>query len=92
MNRPAKVDETVRTDTVVEVQPIIHRDVERTVINHIEQHIQEPEAPFVGGSYRNQPIIDEHVHAHAVEGIYLSFLLSFSYSPFLFFAFAFGFL
>ena len=67
--KPAIVDETVRTDTVVEVQPIVHRDVERTIINHIEQHIVEPEAPFVGGSYRNEAIIDEHVNTQAVEEI-----------------------
>jgi hypothetical protein len=53
---------------VVEVQPIIHKEVEQPIVHHVEQHIVEPAAPNVGGVIRNAPIIDEHVQTRVVEG------------------------
>lgn len=62
------MDEKIRTDTVVEVQPIVHREIEQPVVHHIEQHIQEPAAPYVGGTYHNTPIVDEHLKTHVIDG------------------------
>lgn len=68
MLRPAIVDEKVRVDKVVEVQPVIHREIEQPVVRHVEQHIVEPAAPNVGGTVKKAPIIEEHVHTTVVEG------------------------
>lgn len=71
INRPAIIDEKVRTDRVVEVQPVIHKEIEQPVVHHVEQHIVEPAAPNVGGVIRNTPIVEEHVKTKVIEGNFL---------------------
>lgn len=62
------MEEKVRTDRVIEVQPVIHKEVEQPVVHHVEEHVIEPAAPNVGGTYRNAAIVDEHVHTRVVDG------------------------
>eukprot|EP01111_Echinosteliopsis_oligospora_P001547 TRINITY_DN122_c0_g1_i1.p1 TRINITY_DN122_c0_g1~~TRINITY_DN122_c0_g1_i1.p1 ORF type:complete len:186 (-),score=45.96 TRINITY_DN122_c0_g1_i1:211-768(-) len=63
------VEETVRTDKVVEVQPVIHREVERPVINHIEKHINEGAAPSMSGTVQMAPVVETHTHTHVINEV-----------------------
>eukprot|EP01111_Echinosteliopsis_oligospora_P004367 TRINITY_DN16_c3_g2_i1.p1 TRINITY_DN16_c3_g2~~TRINITY_DN16_c3_g2_i1.p1 ORF type:complete len:437 (+),score=117.78 TRINITY_DN16_c3_g2_i1:75-1385(+) len=63
------VQETIRQDRVVEVQPIIHRDVERPVVNHIERHINEPAPMSRAGTVQHGAIVQETFHDRIVNEI-----------------------
>eukprot|EP00026_Physarum_polycephalum_P010501 Phypoly_transcript_10665.p1 GENE.Phypoly_transcript_10665~~Phypoly_transcript_10665.p1 ORF type:complete len:196 (+),score=29.45 Phypoly_transcript_10665:617-1204(+) len=63
------IQETVRTDRVVEVQPILHRNVDHNIVHHIERHIQEPAAPPMGGVYERNPIVEQTVQMNVVNEI-----------------------
>lgn len=67
--KPAIVQETVRTDRVLQVQPILHREVERSVINHIEKHITEAPAAHMGGVVRMAPVVQEVTQTRVIEEI-----------------------
>lgn len=58
----------MRVDSVVEVQPIVHRDIDQPIVHHIEQHVVEPEAAFVGGTIKHKPIIEETVNTRVING------------------------
>ena len=71
----------MRQERLVEVQPIIHREVEQPEVRVIEQHIYET-VPSTGPSTITKPaIIQETVQPKIIEGsvsfpiLYLSFLL-----------------
>eukprot|EP01111_Echinosteliopsis_oligospora_P018473 TRINITY_DN849_c0_g1_i1.p1 TRINITY_DN849_c0_g1~~TRINITY_DN849_c0_g1_i1.p1 ORF type:complete len:183 (+),score=70.85 TRINITY_DN849_c0_g1_i1:100-648(+) len=66
------VETSVRTDQVTEVQPVIHKHIERTIVHHVEKHIYEPAgAPAAGttGTTRLAPVVVEHVHERHVEEV-----------------------
>jgi len=63
------VQETIRQDRVVEVQPIIHREVEVPMVNHIERHITEPAPMSRAASIQHGAIIEERVHNRVVNEI-----------------------
>jgi len=67
--KPAIVQETVRTDTLIEVQPILHREIDQQRIHHVEQHITERAAPAMGGTVKLTPIVQETVHTNVVEEV-----------------------
>ena len=63
------VQETVRNDRLVEVQPILHREVDKNVVHHIEKHINEPRAPSMGGVVERNPLVQQQVHTNVVNEI-----------------------
>jgi len=69
VTQPAIIDERVRVDKVVEVQPVVHREIDQPVIHHVEKHITEAPAPNMGGVFRAAPVVEESVHRHVVEEV-----------------------
>eukprot|EP01111_Echinosteliopsis_oligospora_P014369 TRINITY_DN53_c0_g1_i16.p1 TRINITY_DN53_c0_g1~~TRINITY_DN53_c0_g1_i16.p1 ORF type:complete len:676 (-),score=260.98 TRINITY_DN53_c0_g1_i16:52-2079(-) len=67
--KPAIIDETVRTDTFIEVQPILHREIDQQRIHHVEQHITERAAPSMGGTVKLAPIVQETVLTNVIEEV-----------------------
>jgi len=70
IEKPAIVEEKVRVDRVVEVQPVIHREVDQPIIHHVEKHIVEAPAPNMGGVFRAAPVVEEHVNRHVVDEVH----------------------
>jgi len=65
--RPTIVEETVRRDKVVEVQPIIHRQVDVSEVHHIERHVYE-KVPNTGPSViTRQAVVEETIQPHITE-------------------------
>lgn len=62
------VQETVRQDRVVEVQPVLHREVDKNIVHHIEKHSFES-APSQGGVIERQPIVEQQMHTSVVNGM-----------------------
>lgn len=58
--RPARIEQTTRIEKVVEMQPVIHRQVDAPQVRIIEQHTYEA-APMVGPSIVTNPTIVEEV-------------------------------
>jgi len=67
--KPAIVQETIRTDRIVEVQPVIHREVDQTTVHHIEKHITEAPAANRGGVVQMAPIVQETVRPHVIDEV-----------------------
>eukprot|EP01111_Echinosteliopsis_oligospora_P006759 TRINITY_DN210_c0_g1_i2.p1 TRINITY_DN210_c0_g1~~TRINITY_DN210_c0_g1_i2.p1 ORF type:complete len:480 (-),score=70.04 TRINITY_DN210_c0_g1_i2:471-1778(-) len=63
------IDEHIRTDVLLEVQPVVHRDIDQDVVHHIERHIDEKPAPSLAGVVNLAPKIEEHVHTHVVNQV-----------------------
>jgi len=63
------IQETIRQDRVIEVQPVLHREVDRTVVHHIEKHIQEAAAPNMGGVIERAPLVQEQIRTNVVNEI-----------------------
>jgi hypothetical protein len=62
------VQETVRNDRVVEVQPVVHREVDQNVVHHIEKHYHEA-APSMAGVVERQAVVQQQVHTNVVNEI-----------------------
>ncbi len=71
------VQETVRTDRVVEVQPVVHREIEQPIVHHVEEHIVERAPPSMAGVVQRPPIVEEHTHTRVVNGMAYNNLLLF---------------
>eukprot|EP00026_Physarum_polycephalum_P016559 Phypoly_transcript_17493.p1 GENE.Phypoly_transcript_17493~~Phypoly_transcript_17493.p1 ORF type:complete len:194 (+),score=27.63 Phypoly_transcript_17493:156-737(+) len=68
VENPAVVEEHVRYDTITEVQPVIHRQVDQVHVHHIEKHIMHESAPSMGGVVERPPIIQDHInHRYVTE-------------------------
>lgn len=68
--RPTIVEEVQRAERLVEVQPIIHREVEAPEVHVIEKHIYET-VPSTGPSIINKPaIIEETVRPRIIEEVH----------------------
>eukprot|EP01111_Echinosteliopsis_oligospora_P014372 TRINITY_DN53_c0_g1_i2.p1 TRINITY_DN53_c0_g1~~TRINITY_DN53_c0_g1_i2.p1 ORF type:complete len:382 (-),score=98.85 TRINITY_DN53_c0_g1_i2:48-1118(-) len=67
--RPAIIEEIVRTDTLVQVQPIVHREIDQQRVHHVEQHITERAAPAMGGTVKLAPIVQETVRTNVIEEV-----------------------
>jgi len=64
------IQEHIRNDRIVEVQPVLHRNVDQTVVHHIERHIHEPSAPNQGGAvYERNPIVQQSFHTNIVHEV-----------------------
>lgn len=65
---PTVLDQTVRRETVVEVQPIIHRMVEEPEVHIIEKHIYEKVPSMGPKTVTKQAIVEETVKPQIIEG------------------------
>lgn len=69
------MQETIRQDRIVEVQPVIHREVDKNVVHHIEKHITEGPAPSMGGVIERPPLVEQRVVTNVINGKFLYLLL-----------------
>lgn len=67
--KPALVDVTTRQERVVEVQPVIHREVDTSEIHHVEKHSYEKVASHLAATHTNQPIVEETVKPHIINEV-----------------------
>jgi hypothetical protein len=67
--RETIVEETVRRDKVVEVQPIIHRHVDAPEVHHVEKHVYEVVPPQGPARIVKQPVVDETIQPRITEDI-----------------------
>jgi len=67
--RPVIVDQTVRTEKITEVQPIIHREVEAPHVKVIEKHMYETVPSTGPHTITNQAIVEETVKPRIIEEI-----------------------
>lgn len=67
--RDTIIEETVRRDKVVEIQPIIHRRVDVPEIHHVEKHVYERVAPVAPARIIKQPVVEETIQPHITEDI-----------------------
>lgn len=63
------IQETVRQDKIIEVQPVVHREVDKNVVHHIEKHIQEAPAPNMGGVVEKQAIVQQNIHTNVINEV-----------------------
>lgn len=63
------VQETIRQDKIVEVQPVVHREVDRNVVHHVEKHIREAPAPSIGGTVERAAVVDTNVVTNVVNEV-----------------------
>jgi len=63
------VQETVRNDRITEVQPVLHREVDKNIVHHVEKHINEARAPNMGGVVEKNAIVEQQVHTNVVNEI-----------------------
>lgn len=66
---PTVVDQTVRKETVVEIQPVIHRMVEEPEIHVVEKHIYEKVPAMGPTTITKQAIVEETVKPRIIEEI-----------------------
>jgi len=66
---PTIVQEVIRTDRVIEVQPVITRHVEQPHVHHVEKHVFQAAAPPVASNVVNAPIINETLHPHIINEV-----------------------
>jgi len=67
--KPVIIEETVRTDKIVEIQPIITRHVEQPIVHRVESHVYQPAAPAPAGEVTKAPIVNEVIHPHIVNEV-----------------------
>lgn len=67
--RATIVEETVRRDRVVEIQPIIHRHIDAPEVHHVEKHLYEKVAPLGPARVVKQAVIEETIQPHITEDI-----------------------
>lgn len=67
--RPTIVDQTMRPERIVEVQPVIHREIDAPQVRVVEKHLYET-VPSAGPStITNAPIIQETVKPRIIEEV-----------------------
>jgi len=67
--RPTVVQQTTRPEKIVEVQPVVHREIEQPQIHVVERHSYET-VPSTGPSVLNrQPIVQETVRPRVIEEV-----------------------
>jgi len=67
--RPTIVQQTTRAERIVEVQPVVHREIEAPQVHVIEKHLYET-VPSTGPNViTNRPIIEETVKPRIIEEI-----------------------
>jgi len=66
---PVIIEETFRPEKIVEVQPVIHREVRAPEIHHIERHIYEKVEAVGPHVVTNKPIIEEVIKPVIIEEV-----------------------
>jgi len=66
---PTIIEETIRHDKVVEVQPIVHRHIEAPEVHHIQKHVYEKIPPTGPARILKQPVVEETVQPHITEEV-----------------------
>jgi len=67
--KPTIIEETIRRDKVVEIQPIVHRLVEAPEIHHIELNVYEKLPPTGPSRVVKQAVIEETIQPHITEEV-----------------------
>jgi len=67
--KPVIVEETFRPEKILEVQPVIHREVQVPEVHHIEKHIYEKVEATGSHVVTNKPIVDEVIKPHIIEEV-----------------------
>jgi len=67
--RPTVVEQTVRTEKVIEIQPVIHREVDAPHVKVIEKHMYETVPSAGSHTITNQAIVEETVRPRIIEEI-----------------------
>jgi len=67
--KPTVIEETVRRDKVVEIQPIVHRQVDAPEVHHIEKHVYEKVPPSGPSRIVKQAVIDETIQPRITEEV-----------------------
>jgi len=63
------IEQTTRPEKILEVQPVIHRDVEKPEVHIVEHHIYESIPSTQPAVVTKEPILQETVHQTVVEEI-----------------------
>jgi len=66
---PTIIEQTVRTEKVTEIQPIIHREVDAPQVRVIEQHSYETVPSAGPGVITNQAVVETTVRPRVIEEI-----------------------
>jgi len=66
---PTIVEQTTRPEKIVEVQPVIHRDVDHTQVHLIQQHSYQTAPPLGPGVITKPTIVQETVHEHIINEV-----------------------
>lgn len=67
--RPTIVEQTVRQEKVVDVQPVVHREVIAPEVHHVEKHSYE-KVPTTGpSSITHQAVVEETVKPHIINEV-----------------------
>jgi len=69
IKKPVIIEETFRQEKIVEVQPVIHREIRAPEIHHIEKHIFEKVETRGPTVVTNKPIIEETIRPVIVEEV-----------------------
>lgn len=67
--KPVIVEETFRPEKIIEVQPVIHREVQAPEVHHIERHIYEKVEATGSHLITNKPIVEEVIRPHIIEEV-----------------------
>jgi len=67
--RPVIVEQTVRPEKIVEVQPVVHREVDAPQVRVIEKHVYETAPPVGPSTVTRTPIVEEVVRPRVIEEI-----------------------
>jgi len=66
--KPTIVKESFHPEKIVEVQPVIHREIQAPEVHHIKKHVYE-KVEVEPTVFTNQPIIEEVIKPHIVEEV-----------------------
>lgn len=66
---PAIVQQTNRPEKILEVQPVVHREIDAPQVHVIEKHSYEQVRSTGPGVITNKPIIEETLHPRVIEEI-----------------------
>jgi len=67
--KPTVVEETIRHDKVIEVQPIVHRHIDAPEVHHIEKHVFEKIPPTGPARIVKESVIEETIQPHITEEV-----------------------
>eukprot|EP00026_Physarum_polycephalum_P019662 Phypoly_transcript_21782.p1 GENE.Phypoly_transcript_21782~~Phypoly_transcript_21782.p1 ORF type:complete len:136 (+),score=16.65 Phypoly_transcript_21782:170-577(+) len=63
------VSETVKDRWEADIQPHIYQEIDRTVLNRVDQHFDEPAPPSQAGVVEKQPIFQDKVNMNVLNDI-----------------------